>query len=162
MKSKNVMLIAWTSEGAAGANKADEEWGLVKDCGYSQVIGDETNQLALYLQRDELLTDLIIATPEQAKVTDLVTPGTYPNGIAMASQVWWAHHGLVCFEWSSKFEEPTLGGPNRPDPAFVWEQVSKRKQALDHGNAVMPVHGDSIRTCAKTDLELIELKCDLL
>jgi len=31
--------------------------------------------------------------------------------------------------------------------AEVWTQVLKRKHALDHGNAIMPVHGNQLKTC---------------
>jgi hypothetical protein len=147
LKQHPVKLIAWTSEGAEGAKKADEEWGLTKEHGFSLVIGDETNKLAEWLKEDELLPMLSIVTPEEAKVQDVITPGTYPNGIVMSGQAWWAHHGTICFEWANKFEEPTLGGPTRPDPAWVWGAVSKRMHALDVGSAIMPVHGDSIQMC---------------
>jgi len=149
--TENIKLIAWTSEGAAGAAKADEEWGLTKDFGYAMVLGDDTNALAEYLKEDEILPKLQIKTPDEAKVQTLITPGSHSNGIVMAGQVWWAHHGTPVFEWASKFEEPTLGGPHRPDPTFVWEQVLKRKHALDIGNAIMPVHGDSIKMCTTED-----------
>ncbi len=29
----------------------------------------------------------------------------------------------------------------------IWEQVLKRKHALDKGNAILPVHGNEIRQC---------------
>jgi hypothetical protein len=54
-----------------------------------------------------------------------------------------------------------LPGPGRPDPTFVWEQVKKRKHALDVGNAVMPVHGDNVPMCA-TDVEVLLSSCSVL
>jgi hypothetical protein len=145
----SVKLIAWTSEGSEGAKKADEEWGLTKECGFNEVLGDVTGALAKYLKEDELLPGLVIVEdPKNDAHLDALPDGAYPNGMVMASQVWWAHHGTVCFEWSNKCEPPTFGGPNRPDPAFVWEQVLKRKHALEHGNAVMPAHGNAIKMCA--------------
>jgi hypothetical protein len=163
MKGENVKLIAWTSEGAEGAAKADKEWGLTTECGYDLVIGDETLGLAKYLKEDELLPDLAIATPEELGVQGLITPGTYPNGIVLPGQAWWAHHGMVVFEWDCKFDPAAglVGGPGRPDPTFVWEQVKKRKHALDIGNAVMPVHGDDIKYCT-TDVEVMLSSCSLL
>lgn len=160
MSKENVKLIAWTSEGEEGAKKADELWGLTKDFGYDLVIGDETNALAEWLKEDEILPNLVVKTPEEAKVQNLVTSGTYPNGIVMAGQVWWAHHGMIAFEWASAFEEPGLGGPGRPDPAWVWEQVLKRKHALDHGSTVMPVHGKDIKMCT-SDMDVTMSSCSV-
>ena len=31
--------------------------------------------------------------------------------------------------------------------AEIWEQVHKRKHALDKGEAVMPVHGNELKKC---------------
>lgn len=90
---EKVKLIAWTSEGSDGAKKADDEWGLTAEHGYDVVIGDETLGLAKFLIEDEILPNLQIKTPEEAKVKDLVADGSYPNGICMAGQAWWAHHG---------------------------------------------------------------------
>lgn len=36
---------------------------------------------------------------------------------------------------------------NRPQPSELWEQVMKRKHALDLGNAIMPVHGRELKMC---------------
>ena len=36
MQAEGLKLIAWTSEGAEGAKKADEEWGLTKNYGYAE------------------------------------------------------------------------------------------------------------------------------
>jgi len=161
-KDHGIKLIAWTSEGADGAKKADEEWGLTSECGFDMVIGDDTLALAKYLKEDEILPGLAIQTPEEAKVQDLIVEGTYPNGIVLPGQAWWAHHGMIVFEWESKFdpEAGKFGGPGRPDPAFVWVQVLKRKHALDHGNAIMPVHGDDIKLCAG-DLEVTLSSCTI-
>lgn len=158
---ESIKLIAWTSEGVEGARKADEEWGLTKEYGYSEVIGDETAALAKYLKEDELLPDLVILhNPKKDANLDHLPEGSYPHGLVLANQVWWAHRGTVCFEWSSKCEPPTFGGPNRPDPAFVWEQVLKRKHALEHGNAIMPAHGSDIKMCA-SELEVNAAGCTI-
>ena len=146
---ESVKLIAWTSGGPQDAKKADEEWGLTKECGFSAVIGDETAALAKYLMEDELLPNLVISKdPKNDANIEGLPEGSYPNGLVMAGQVWWAHRGTVCFEWTSKVEPPSFGGPNRPDPTYVWQQVEKRKHALEHGNAIMPAHGDDIKMCA--------------
>jgi hypothetical protein len=139
----SIKLIAWTSGGTEDAKKADEEWGLTKECGYSAVIGDDTAALAKYLIEDELLPNLVIAEDpkKDANIDNLPTSG--------AGQIWWAHRGTVCFEWSSKVED----GPNRPDPDFVFDQVTKRKHALEHGNAIMPVHGDDIKMCTCEEVD---------
>jgi len=161
MKKENVKIIAWTSEGADGAKKADEEWGLTKNFGYDMVIGDDSNALAKWLIEDEILPNLVIKTKEEVNLQDTVPEGSHPNGIVMAGQAWWAHHGLIAFEWESKCEEPDFGGPNRPDPVFVWEQVLKRKHALEHGNAIMPLHRDNIKMCT-SDAEVDSSSCSML
>lgn len=148
MKKEGVYLIAWTGEGAEGAQKADEQWGLTKHYGFAEVIGDETLSLANYLKEDEILPNLIISTPEEAKAAEHVTPGTYPNGIAQPGMVFYAHHGNLACHWEAKADSTNLfGGANRPEPSEVWVQVLKRKHALDHGNAIMPVHADACKTC---------------
>lgn len=88
MEREGLKLIAWTSEGPEGAAKADALWGLTKDYGFSQVLGDSTNALANWLKEDELLPNLVIATPEQAHVQDVVDPGSYPNGMVQPGMVW--------------------------------------------------------------------------
>lgn len=149
MKAENVQIIAWTSEGEAGALRADTEWGLTKDYGFSAVLGDETNALANWFIEDELLPKLVIATPEEAHVADVLPAGsTYPNGIVMPGMVWYAHHGNPVFEWTKKMEAPGYGGPGRPDPVALWETVLKRKHALDGGNCVMPSHGAEMKMCS--------------
>jgi hypothetical protein len=186
-EKSTIRLIAWTSEGAKGAKRADDEWKLTKEYGYSEVIGDETAALAKYLKEEELvLPDLVILQQDNVSSCQrqaimkqqhshhnndddddgVVLPedaSSYPNGMVLANQVWWAHHGTVCFEWSSKGDHgPDFGGPSgRPDPAFVWEQVCKRKHALDHGNAVMPAHGDNIKMCATSELEIKAAGCNI-
>lgn len=160
--SDPIKLIAWTSAGSEDARKADEEWKLTKECGYTAVIGDETAALAKYLIEDELLPNLVIVKdPKNDANIDNLPEGSYPHGLVMAGQVWWAHRGTVCFEWSSKVEPPTYGGPNRPDPEFVWQQVLKRKHALEHGNAIMPAHGDDIKMCA-SELEVNAAVCSIM
>ena len=161
MKKENVRLIAWTSQGEEAAKKADQEWGLANEFGYDLVIGDETLALAKYLMEDEILPGLKIATPEEAKVQDLVPKNSYPNGIVMPGMVWYAHHGNLVFQWASRFEEPGLGGPNRPEPLDLWEHILKRKHALDHGNAIMPVHGNELKMCTN-DVEIFFSNCVIL
>lgn len=165
IEKENITLIAWTSQGADGASKADKEWGLTKDLGFKQVLGDETNALAKHLVEDVILQDLITMTPEEAGVTELVKKAgaSYPNGIVMPAIVWYAHHGSApVFEWSHKCDGPgPCGGPLRPDPAGMWEQVLKRKHALDHGNAVMPSHGANIKMCS-TETEVQLASCQVL
>ena len=117
MEKSGLKLIAWTSEGPDGAKKADEEWGLTKNYGFSEVLGDDTNSLAKYLVDDCLLEHLVTSTPEEANVKDKITPGTYPNGIVQPGMIWYAHHGSMCLQWESKVEAPDFGGPNRPVPA---------------------------------------------
>ena len=102
MKAEKVTLIAWTSEGAAGAKKADEEWGLTKEFGYDMVIGDETNALANHLKEDEILPGLVTATPGEAHVAEQVPEGSYPNGIVMPAMIWYAHHGNLVLQWESR------------------------------------------------------------
>jgi hypothetical protein len=116
MNSEGLKLIAWTSEGPAGAKKADEDWGLTKNFGFTEVIGDETNALAKYLVDDCILENIVTHTPEEAKVQDLITPGTYPNGLVQPGMIWYAHHGSLVLQWECKAEAPQFGGPNRPNP----------------------------------------------
>mmetsp|Transcript_14670 Transcript_14670/g.33218 ORF Transcript_14670/g.33218 Transcript_14670/m.33218 type:complete len:221 (+) Transcript_14670:159-821(+) len=158
MKQDNVKLIAWTSEGAEGAKKADQAWGLTHDHGYDMVLGDDTNALAQYLRDDMILEDLVITTPEQAQVSPderSQMVGTYPHGLVHPAMVWYAHHGNLVLHWTSKFDPShgRTGQKGRPDVEFLWEQVQKRKHALDHGNAVMPLHGE-MKLCATSDVEL--------
>ena len=162
MDGKNISLIAWTSEGADGAKKADEEWSLTKECGYKAVIGDETNALAKYLVEDEILPALLTKTPEEAHVKDVVPEGSYPNGIVMPAIIWYAHHGSApVFEWVHECKAPGFGGPDRPEPSDMWAQVLKRKHALDHGDAVMPSHGTHIRMCTN-DFDVLVGGCEIL
>mmetsp|Transcript_5361 Transcript_5361/g.11357 ORF Transcript_5361/g.11357 Transcript_5361/m.11357 type:complete len:223 (-) Transcript_5361:64-732(-) len=163
MKKENVKLIAWTSEGPEAAKKADEEWGLTKEHSYDLVLGDETNALANYLKEDMILEDLVVTTPDDAKVSaeeQKAMVGTYPNGMVNPAMVWYAHHGNLVLNWTSKFdvEKGETGEKGRPDIDQVWEHVVKRKHALDHGNAVMPAHGD-MKLCAVSDAELQTAGC---
>jgi hypothetical protein len=116
IKNEGLKLIAWTSEGPEGAAKADAEWGLTKDYGFSEVLGDETNALSKYLVDDCILEGLTFLSPAEANVEAQVTPGTYPNGICMPGMIWYAHHGSLVLQWESKVEAPDFGGPNRPHP----------------------------------------------
>ena len=91
MEKEGLKMIAWTSEGSEGAAKADALWGLTKNYGFSQVLGDSTNALANCLKEDELLPHLVTATPTQAHVKELVDrngPGSYPNGMVQPGMVW--------------------------------------------------------------------------
>jgi hypothetical protein len=152
---EKVRLVAWTSEGTTGAAKADNDWGLTKEYGYDAVLGDDSNALANYLIEDEILPGLVIKSPLDAKVQDLVEPGSYPNGIVMPGMIWYAHHGNMVFQWVTNYDESchAPGGPGRPEPDDLWKQVMKRKHALDLGNAVMPSHGTDVKLCT-TDEEL--------
>ena len=89
MEKEGLKLIAWTSEGAEGAAKADAAWGLTTNkYGFYRVLGDSTNALANWLKEDELLPHLVTATPEEAHVKDLVEPGSYPNGMVQPGMLW--------------------------------------------------------------------------
>jgi hypothetical protein len=87
-EKEGLKLIAWTSEGAEGAAKADAAWGLTKHYGYHQVLGDHTNALAKFLEEDMLLEHLVTSTPEEAHVQDKVTVGSYPNGMVQPGMIW--------------------------------------------------------------------------
>lgn len=158
MKSQNVKLIAWTSEGEAGARKADENWGLSKEYMFDLVIGDETNALANYLKEDMILEELVITTPGEALVSEdekKAMVGTYPNGLVNPAMIWYAHHGNLVLQWASVFDpaKGRTGQKGRPEIESMWQVVLKRKLALDHGSAVMPAHGD-MKCCANSDLEI--------
>jgi hypothetical protein len=158
MATEKIKLIAWTSEGPVGAKKADEEWGLKVHHGFDAVLGDETNALAKYLVDDCLLEKLVTSTPEEAHVESLVTPGSYPNGMVQPGMIWYAHHGSVVLQWEAIVEPPNYGGPNRPHPAELFDQVLKRKHALDKGEAVIPVHGETLKQCASP----LEVNCTIM
>ena len=118
MEQERVYLIAWTSEGVEGARKADKEWGLTSELGYSEVLGDDTCALAKYLQEDEILPNLQISTPEEARVQEFITPGTYPNGIVQPGMVFYAHHGNLALQWEAPvMEENSFGAAKRPQPS---------------------------------------------
>ena len=105
---------------------------------------------------DEILPDLTIIKPDEAKITDYITPGSYPNGIVMPAMIWYAHHGNIVFQWVSKYD-PSADlpcGPGRPDFDDLWKQVKKRKHALDLGSSVMPSHGTDIKLVA-TDADVV-------
>jgi hypothetical protein len=116
MKGEGLKLIAWTSEGAEGAKKADEKWGLTKDYGFSEVIGDDTNALAKYLVDDCILEHLVTQTPEEAGAKDQVTEGTYPNGIVQPGMIWYAHHGSLVLQWEKKSKDSGFFTATRPNP----------------------------------------------
>jgi hypothetical protein len=158
MPAEKLKLIAWTSEGPEGAKKADEEWGLTVNHGYSEVLGDETCALAKYLVDDCLLEKLVTSTPQEAQVEKSITPGTYPNGIVQPGMIWYAHHGSVVVQWEATVEPPHFGGPNRPHPEELFEQVMKRKHALDKGEAIIPVHGNTLKQCASP----MEVNCVIM
>jgi hypothetical protein len=116
IQSDQLKLIAWTSEGAEGAKKADEAWELTSKFGFDEVIGDDTNALAKYLVEDCILEKLVTMTPEEANVKNQVTPDTYPNGMVQPGMIWYAHHGSLVLQWESDVTPPHFGGPNRPHP----------------------------------------------
>jgi len=153
MKKNGVHLIAWTSEGPEGASLADKNWNLTRLYGYDQVIGDSFCALAKWLKEDEILPNLVFSTPEEARVVHKITPGTYKEaGIVQPGVAFYAHHGILVMHWEAKVTEPTYGGAHRPSPAEMWKKVEGRKHALDHGNAAMPINGDSLKhTCEKLD-----------
>lgn len=162
MKKENVRIVAWTSEGAEGAKKADEDWGLTKDFGYDEVIGDETLALAKHLVDDEVLPRLKTASIEDAKLQDVITAGTYPNGIVMPGMIWYAHHGTITLQWECEFDgQSNVGGPGRPDPGHLWEEIKKRKHALDCGNAIMPAHNKEMKLCSN-DMDVTLASCSIL
>ena len=75
--------------------------------------------------------------------------------------VWYAHHGNLVLQWESKFEAPSWGGGSgRPEVLALWTEILKRKHALDHGNAIMPVHGD-MKLCAN-DWEVNLSNCSVM
>lgn len=118
-------LVAWTSEGQAAADKANEEWQLTKSYGYSLVIGDDSgNGLPDYLRDNSILP----------YITTVPRPG-YPHGMVLPAQVWYAHHGNPVIEWCQT-EDP----PERPQPEALWKEAHKRKHALNLGSAVAPSH----------------------
>jgi hypothetical protein len=157
MKKENVRIIAWTSEGAEGAAKADKDWGLTAELGYDEVIGDDTLALAKYLVADEVLPALLTVTPTEAGVDMHVTAGSYPNGMVMPGMIWYAHHGKITLQW-----EGTMDLLGRPDPESLWEEVKKRKHALDCGNAIMPAHNKQMKLCTASDIDLAMADCSIL
>lgn len=116
MQAEGLKLIAWTSEGAQGAKKADELWGLTTNYGFAEVIGDETNALAKYLVDDCILEHLATKTPEEANVQGLATEGKYPNGIVQPGMIWYAHHGSLVLQWEKKGDTGGFFSPTRPNP----------------------------------------------
>jgi hypothetical protein len=160
-----VSLVAWTSQGAKAAKEADVEWGLTKDYGFKQVLGDDTNALANYLVEDYILADLVTKSPaEVAAAASAIgaPPDSYPSGMVMPAVLWYAHHGSApVFEWTHKAADGGCGGALRPDPEEMWKLVLKRKSALDNGNAVMPSHGANVKMCA-TELQVNSANCDIV
>jgi len=159
---ETVRIIAWTSEGPQGAEKADKEWKLTSEFGYSQVIGDEGNALANYfkqfLQEEAVLggLDIVPLTDLQAEDDIKKSTSKYPNGMASPCMLWYAHSGSLVLKWASK----NKGGPGRPDLEEMWKKVLKRKKALDAGNATMPAHGE-MKLCAD-DVQVNLSKCIIM
>lgn len=159
---ETVRIIAWTSEGPKGAQKADQEWRLTAELGFSQVIGDESNALANYfknfLTEEEILGDLDILPLADLKAGDDAKKAvsTYPNGVALPCMLWYAHGGSLVLEWAST----NKGGPGRPELEEMWQKIAKRKKALEHGNATMPAHGNC-KLCAD-DWQVALSQCSLL
>lgn len=178
MRQDGLKLIAWTSEGSEGAKEADLAWGLTEKFGFEEVIGDQTNALAKYLVDECLLENLVITTTKEANAENLVSEGTYQNGLVQPGMLWYAHHGNLVLRWTSEAHAPSFGGAYRPNPpgtlttlciqlfldivvvlllsncnslpwiADVWEAVKKRKHELDKGDAVMPINGNNLRQCS--------------
>lgn len=152
MKKEGLKLIAWTSEGQEGANKADEEWGLTKDYGFAEVIGDETNALAKYLVDDCILEHLVTMTPSDAKVTKLIVPGSYPNGLVQPGMIWYAHHGNLVLQWESNAQAPSFGGKIRPDPVGKLSIDGHHHSIMCHTNLLSTLSylGSSSKTKTRT------------
>ena len=159
---EKVKLIAWTSEGAQGAQKANQEWRLTTEFGFDAVIGDESNALANYfkdfLTEEEILGDLEILPLADLNAGDNAQKavGTYPHGVALPCMLWYAHHGSLVLEWAST----NKGGPGRPDLPEMWQKIVKRQKALEHGNATMPAHG-KCKLCAD-DVQVTLSQCNIL
>lgn len=117
MKGEGLKLFAWTSEGLEGAKKADEEWGLTKNYGFEEVLGDDTNALAKYLVDDCILENLMTKTPEEANAKDKVNEGSYPNGIVQPAMIWYAHHGNLVLQWEGNVQTSGFFTPTRPNPS---------------------------------------------
>eukprot|EP00540_Astrosyne_radiata_P011935 CAMPEP_0116869152 /NCGR_PEP_ID=MMETSP0418-20121206/27598_1 /TAXON_ID=1158023 /ORGANISM="Astrosyne radiata, Strain 13vi08-1A" /LENGTH=205 /DNA_ID=CAMNT_0004505211 /DNA_START=116 /DNA_END=733 /DNA_ORIENTATION=+ len=154
LKPVGTHMVAWTSEGPEGAKKAATEWKLLDD--YDFVLGDDTNSLAEYLVEDELLPKLETVPIDEAKLSEDKMYGPviakYPKGMVQPGIIIYAHKGNMCFHWEAKAtEENAFGAANRPLPSEIWKEVKHRKKALDHGNAVMPIHGDRLKTCLAPD-----------
>jgi hypothetical protein len=146
MESQHLKLVAWTSEGPDGAKKADTEWSLTKDHGFSDVIGDDTCALAKYLVDDCLLEKIVTSSAKDINAEDQIekdSPGTYPNGIVQPAMIWYAHHGTMVLQWEAVLDKPH----SAPDPSSLFEQVLKRKHALELGESVIPVHGNQLKQC---------------
>lgn len=105
MSPAGLKLIAWTSEGAEGAKKADEAWGLTEKFGFSEVIGDDTNALAKYLVDDCILENLATKSREEFSEKDKIPEGAYPNGVVLPGMIWYAHHGSLVLQWESTGNE---------------------------------------------------------
>lgn len=97
-------IIAWTSEGPKGAQKADQEWRLTAELGFDAVIGDESNALANYfkefLTEEEILGDMDILPLADLQAGDDVKKAvsTYHNGVALPCMLWYAHSGSLVLE----------------------------------------------------------------
>jgi hypothetical protein len=61
------------------------------------------------------------------------------------STVWFANDGGGTLDWFIVFLT-CITTIMFPVPE-VWKQVLKRKHALDHRNAIMPVHASQLKTC---------------
>jgi hypothetical protein len=162
----SVKLIAWTSEGPAGAKRAIDEWKLTSEHGFTQVIGDETNALAKYLVNDELLPKLqtvpleeYLSARRKDDNEDEIGDGppsssTYPNGMVLPGQIWFARRGVVVEQWEFEKESSpnSFGGKNsgRPCPVSIWNELQKRVASLRSGNAVMPHHDNPHRVLIAT------------
>jgi hypothetical protein len=107
---EDTYLVAWTSEGQAGADMAKAKWDLSQ---YKEVIGDETCALAKHLVDDEILPDLLFTPKEDLNLTE-----GYPNGVVQPGFVMYANHGNLVCHWVQEVvaAENAMGGANRPNP----------------------------------------------
>lgn len=159
MADHNLHLIAWTSEGEEGARAADENWGLTRDHGFDQVLGDETCALSRFLVEDGWLSKLTTSSSlSEIKPTESTeSPGSYRNGVVQPGMIWYAHHTVV-LEWEATVEPPYFGATNRPNPRELFEEVLKRKHELDKGDTVVVVHGNRLKQCCTP----MEVNCAIM
>ena len=102
----------------------------------------------VYYRDEELLPKLVITPKTDAHLPkDVFISGEYPNGIVQPAMLFYAHHGVEVLNWVAKVNRPYYGASSRPAPSEVWRKVQKRKESLDHGNAVLPAQGSKLKQC---------------